>query len=140
MPRSRVLPAVLAGLLLAPAAGAGDNGHELLAQCALARAELEGASLEEPQSLAATFCRGFIQGVTNIVSIGYYVKPDGQFFCPPPDGIDQRDAVRVLVEYLLAHPDRLHARKVTLAAAAYMQAYPCPVPGATASPATAPEE
>lgn len=111
-------------LLLAPAiAAARDNGHELLTQCEAAIAAHDGTGPADPQ--AAAWCTGFVTGVTNLASIAYYVKPDGQMFCPPDGGIDPRQATRVLVDYLRAHPDRLHARKVTLAAAAFMGAYPC---------------
>lgn len=129
MPHLRPPPLALLPLAaaLAPGpAGAADNGHELLAQCRSAVALLDGAAPEQAGAREdAHFCLGFVQGITNVVSIGYYVKPDGQMFCPPDGGIDPREAVRLLVDYLDAHPERLHARKVTLAAAAFMQAYPC---------------
>lgn len=125
--------AALAGMLtialwLGPA-HADDTGRELLGQCSKALTLLEGnaKTLSEADRVDASFCLGFVQGVTNIVSISYYVKPRGQMFCPPPDSVIPLDhAVHALVDYLKAHPERLSARKVTLAAAAFMKAYPCP--------------
>lgn len=127
------LRAGLAGTLLLAAcigtATAADTGRELLDQCTKALALLagQGAALSEADRNDASFCLGFVQGVTNIVSISYYVKPRGQMFCPPPGEVIPLDAaVKALVDYLKAHPERLSARKVTLAAAAFMKAYPCP--------------
>ncbi len=142
--RSRVVRAnssvirQLPGLLLtgwiagfvAPAA-AVDNGHELLDQCANAVVVLEGrgGGLSADGAQAASYCLGYVRGVTKIVTISHMLKPGGQMFCPPPEGIATDRAVRILVSYLRQHPERLHASKVTLAAAAFMQAWPCP-PGA----------
>jgi hypothetical protein len=130
----RVRGAVLGwlALLLTVPADARDDGHELLRQCGAAVRELDRqAGLEPEARLGAQYCFGFVAGITNVVSIAYHLKPDGQLFCPPDGGIAPRAAVRVLVEYLKSHPERLHARKVTLAAAAFMQAYPCLPPSAT---------
>lgn len=125
--------ACLAGVLLLAAGSstvaAADTGTELLDQCTKALQLLagHGAALSEADRNDASFCLGFVQGVTNIVSISYYVKPRGQMFCPPPgEAIPLDAAVKALVDYLKAHPERLSARKVTLAAAAFMKAYPCP--------------
>ena len=130
--RLRLLTAVSAGLLSAAwglPAHARDNGKELLEQCSKALTLIEGdaSTLSAADRNDAYFCLGFVQGVTNIVSISYYVKPRGQMFCPPPNATIPLDAaVHALVDYLKAHPERLSARKVTLAAAAFMKAYPCP--------------
>lgn len=111
-----------------------DNGHELLDDCATAVALMDGR-LPEPRAedrLRAGYCIGFVQGLTQIVAVSYHLKPQGGLFCPPEnDTIHLDDAVRALVAYLKRHPERLHARKVTLAAAAFIGAYPCPLPDGT---------
>lgn len=109
---------------------ARDNGHELLEQCsqALAVMESNGEGLSPGQREGAMYCLGFVRGVTKMVTISHILKPGGQVFCPPREGISTGPAVKVLVRYLEAHPERLHASKVTLAAAAFMQAWPCTGP------------
>jgi len=148
--RNRLLAGLSGALLIAAWCGpayARDTGTELLKQCSKALTLLEGdaSTLSAADRSDASFCLGFVQGVTNIVSISYYVKPRGQMFCPPPNAVIPLDAaVHALVDYLKAHPERLSARKVTLAAAAFMKAYPCPywppVPDRTAPHSPAPAQ
>lgn len=133
MARRKSLLCLLFLACAAPAAADG-NGRELLGQCEQALVLLDGGVLLEAQARAdAAWCLGFVRGVTGVVSSSYFVKPYGQPFCPPHAGIDPQQAVRELVEYLRAHPRRLHAGKVTLATAAFMHAYPCG-PGAAPDP------
>lgn len=119
--------AALAGLLGACAPAQG-NGHDLLAQCRAAGDLLDGTSLAPEQREAARYCLGYLRGITRIVVIGHLLKPGSQLFCPPEKGIRTREAVAVVVDYLERFPERLGSQPVTLAAAAFMRAWPCTPP------------
>jgi len=125
--------AALAGALATTPAGAAEtprpaygNGHELLRECTAAVRALEGAALSGEARARASFCRGFVHGASAVVAITEPLKPGGQLFCPGAEGIDRDQAVRAVHEYLLAHPERLHASRITLVTAALIQAWPCP--------------
>ncbi|MDZ7751095.1 MAG: Rap1a/Tai family immunity protein [Gammaproteobacteria bacterium] len=125
------LPGLLGAILLLNGVavhGAPDNGHRLLAECRAAQALLADAPLDATTREGAMYCLGYLRGVTRIVTIGHHLKPQGQLFCPPREGIRSRDAVEVLVRYLEAFPERLPAPRVTLVAAAFMRAWPCTPP------------
>lgn len=126
-PLSRLLAAAL---LLGPLPGwaTDHNGHGLLAQCRAAQQLVAEAPLPPAGREAAMYCLGYVRGITRFVVISQLLKPGSQMFCPPPQGIRTRDAVDVVVDYLEDHPERLSAQKVTLAAAAFMRAWPCTPP------------
>lgn len=112
---------------LAPGAlaSASLDGHHLLAECAAATALIGGETLAPGQRDGAMHCLGFVDGITRIAAIGHLLRPGSQMFCPPPEGIATEDGVAVLVAYLEEFPERRGAQAITLAAAAFMRAWPC---------------
>ncbi len=76
-----------------------------------------------PKEVAdATGCQGWIIGVFHAL-----LKADSAQLCWPHDTTVKWDQmVRILLEYLKTHPQRLHEDSVTLARDAFQQAFPCP--------------
>jgi hypothetical protein len=129
---------------------AETNGYDLLLSCEAAlRAEAAWQAISEeyrrlhalsPDLLKAMrlkveagFCQGVIEGVLNREKDQSW-EISGIIHVPfcAPDGLDERQVVRIVVRYLDAHLEVLHLRPHFLVTLALSQVFPCPkAPSAT---------
>ena len=82
-------------------------------------AEAQYSSQQSPN-----FHDGYCLGQTNALTAVSRVLPDPLRFCMPEGGSNQQ-AVRIIVSFLKAHPERLHEDVVILSIDALHQAWPC---------------
>jgi len=122
-------PLVLAVILtvLQPEATLAD-GILLLKQCTPIVSFLDNEGnvpSNVENTFAAGFCLGMAQGITNM-NLAYQYTMQKTLFCLPTGGIQNSQAVRVIVKYLKEHPEQLHEQEGSLAIIAFIQAFPCP--------------
>ncbi len=95
-----------------------NSGNHLLTTC--------NAFVKEPpvaDSFDVGYCVGFISALVSLQS--YYVAVGASpLFCLP-DGYNNGQGARVLVKYLVDHPESLHKRDINLAVHAFQVAFPC---------------
>ena len=92
-----------------------STGNELLARCQQALGEQPG-----PRDVAAASgCRALVRSVLAMASLTRSLR-----LCSPGD-VTVIQAVRVVVNYLNAHPDELYQRDTTLTLRALRRAFPC---------------
>lgn len=116
----RILPtvaaAIVAALLPAPA-GAVTNAIDLLRQCE----GREPAGMPELGTLTcATYLSGFLDMHALMVFVG--ARP---LFCPPTQGIQNEQALRIFVRWGQQHPELLHQSARIGAAESLREAFPC---------------
>lgn len=120
-------------LTVPSAASAADlkqkDGNELLGACGPVLNSMDGISQNHgaEDSMLAGFCMGYLYGITG-VNVLYQVSlpsKDSLFFCSPKEGISTAQAVRVVVNYLRAHPEELHKQAMVLTLDALGKAFPC---------------
>jgi hypothetical protein len=71
-------------------------------------------------ALKAGTCFGFVAAIFSLGSD--LAEPDR--FCTP-NGVDEQQAMRVLVKYLNEHPELTHESAVRLSLQAFKEAWPC---------------
>ena len=92
-----------------------STGNELLARCQQALGEQPG-----PRDVAAASgCRSLVRSVLDMATLTRSLR-----LCSPGD-VTVIQAVRVVVNYLNAHPDELYQRDTSLSLRALRQAFPC---------------
>jgi hypothetical protein len=69
---------------------------------------------------AANFCSGVVHGLAYVGKI----LPAELIFCAPPTS-DARQLARVVINYIEAHPQRMHEDFRMLTLEAFHQAWPC---------------
>jgi hypothetical protein len=69
---------------------------------------------------AANFCSGVVHGLAYVGKI----LPAELIFCAPPTS-DARQLARVVINYIDAHPQRMHEDLRMLTLEAFHQAWPC---------------
>lgn len=138
----RSLICLLAAFLLAQPARGDDgknsfsSGNDFLTKCTPALASFDGApeatGPDSPpiaifkEAFALGQCGGYVHGFTE----GAYVRQilHGErsgSFCLPKGSIPSSQALRVIIAYMKAHPERLHLPIGGLATFAYEEAFPC---------------
>jgi hypothetical protein len=124
--------ASFAVLILAVSCPLFADGNELLKKCApFVGSVLDGDNLPRDSNLTEKagdfgFCLGFAQGFTQAHwSIQTTMGKGHSFFCLPKNGVKNGQAIRILVGYMKAHPEKLHLEEVVLATFAFEEAFPC---------------
>lgn len=124
--RIHILALVTLATLVTPRICRAD-GNELLKQCAPVVALMDDAgnfSSSTRKSHEMGFCVGIAQGITNLNLLYQYANMK-TLFCLPTGGIQNGQAVRVIVKWLREHPERLHESEGVLAVSAFVDAYRC---------------
>ena len=102
------------------------DGNMLLQNCNEAVRFMQNKNVPSPNYSAVNFCVGYISGVndlhtTFIRSVACFDPP---VFCnPQPTEIEQ--LVKIVVEFLKAHPEDLHFQGSVLTVSALKEAFPC---------------
>ena len=112
--------------MIAPLSQAADTGIELLSQCQVAERFSDTGDLRDP--VAAMSCVALLQGVHETMQFlsVFMDKPNAFKSCFPVESISNVQAMRIVVKFLRANPERLHEPKTVLAILALKQAFPCP--------------
>lgn len=113
---------LLAALCL-PLGSAIADGNELLSQCQNAEHFMDTGQVRDTNSIG--FCLGMLQGVRNTMTILDQGLSPPMRTCFPSEGIDNGQAVRIVVQYLKRHPEKLHEDEVLLSMLGFRSAFPC---------------
>ena len=92
-----------------------STGNELLARCQQALGEQPGPR----DTAAASGCRALVRSVLDMAALTRSLG-----LCRPSE-VTVIQAVRVVVNYLNAHPEELYQRDTTLTLRALRRAFPC---------------
>ena len=109
-------------IAIAPSLSQAD-GNKLLEYCIEAEKHLEKKEVNNPFSIG--FCLGMIQGVRNTLIIINEIQPKNLQLCWPDGGINNSQAVRILLNYLRSNPENLHKDEVLLTMLSFQKAYKC---------------
>lgn len=107
------------------------DGNRLLERCRPAMAYLETgkATSVGVENINAGFCIGYIAGMKDGLLMGMYAAKEqrvrGLGVCIPELGIENSQAVRIVMKYLNDHSNKLHEPDLTLVVKAFQEAYPC---------------
>ena len=107
------------------------DGNEFLSKCSVAVASLDqSVSSDKVDSVAELgyqfgYCMGFAQGFTGAnYTYGVLAKDKVRLMCLPDRSIKNGQALRVIVAYMKAHPEKLHLEEIILATFAFQEAFP----------------
>ena len=132
----RRLPLLLLVLILLPdfvhsqTTPQKSNGAELLRACRTAlKFEDATSHLSMTDELEGGFCIGMVHGISSTLYLNRSIAAKQVttvtgIGCVPGD-VSNSEAVRVVVGYLEAHPERLHIPEAQLIIEALIQAFPC---------------
>jgi hypothetical protein len=101
------------------------DGNKLLEQCTDAEHFMDTNQIRSAVGIGT--CLGLVQGVRNTMQIlgAGADKPKGTRVCWPSNGINNGQAVRIVVQFLRSSPAMLHEDEVFLTMLAFARAYPC---------------
>jgi hypothetical protein len=102
------------------------DGSMLLENCNEAVRYMQNKNAPSPNFSAVNFCVGYISGVndlhtTFVRSVACFDPP---LFCNPQPAEIER-LVKIVVEFLKAHPEDLHFQGSVLTVSALKEAFPC---------------
>jgi len=123
-----IVLSLVAVILCGMSSSASADGKKLLEYCRAADYYLnEGEFNKEGDHIKAGFCMGIVEGVGSTMDILSKDEALSNVYrvCFPEDGITGHQAVRVVVKYLLNHPQDMHHSEVMLVMVAFLDAYPC---------------
>lgn len=113
----------LSMLLLLPAQVQAD-GNLLLEDCLMAEEALDSKKMSDP--IAAGQCLGFVEAANQTMRF-MQLMPNANppLACFPENGLQNSQAIRIVLSYLKSHPEKLHQTKVSLAINSFIDAFPC---------------
>lgn len=122
--RITFIAVILTVFISAPELALAD-GNLLLKQC---KAALDASDkirkLSDEEFMQASFCIGLMQGITNLNMV-YQASSSKPIFCLPSSNISNEQATRIVVKWLLEHPQKLHKGDTVCAISAFIDAFPC---------------
>ena len=125
-----VLVILLAGSAVFPRIGvaeqdvsATNTGNDLLRQCSVWK-NLDSAAITESNSIeiatSVAYCGGLVYGVWHMTMVMLQLRESKVEF-PPEATLDQ--VIRIVIQYLETHPERLHETNYLLASTALIEAW-----------------
>ena len=117
----KILITLFAAMLLATASLVAD-GNDLLEECLAAERIIDGKTVNELEGGKAMRCFGVIYGVRETMRM---IDHPSYKMCMPERGIQNKQALRIVVSYLKKNPQNLHFYDISLIMAAYIKAFPC---------------
>lgn len=97
------------------------DSNKLMDQCVEAENFMDRKSVGRSNSLEIGYCFGFLQGVRNMLQI--FDKE--MKVCWPKNGIENGQAVRIVLKYMRENPNKLHEDQLLTVILAFREAYPC---------------
>ena len=122
-----ILSLLLSLFILIPIRANAD-GRNLLTNCEVALAFLEGRDLAQyADARAEEFmtCPGYVQGFTDLNYQYQGMLGKGALFCLPEKKIDRTEGMRIVVEYLRSNEAILGESDTYIVSAAFSTKYPC---------------
>ncbi len=106
-----------------PIAQVRATGNDLLRMCANASkiGNLSGKDVDE-----ATYCLGYVLGLSQGLEIGQRIAGDTQTVACAPRAATAGQLALVIEKWLRENPTRLHESAVILASSALRDSFPCP--------------
>ena len=98
---------VLLVLASGPRLASSPDGSALLSACSAAVRQADGASLSVQEAGRAMWCVGYVGGFIDGLAVLNW-RGGSTKVCLPAAGLEIDQAIRVLVQYLRANPERLH--------------------------------
>ena len=106
-------------------AAEGSDGAFYLEVCSAAVKGLDGAKLSLEEGLSAVYCKSYIGGFLDAISLMTNFANADKIACTPERGIPIDQATRILVKYLRENPEALHQSGRILLYVALTKAFPC---------------
>ncbi len=85
----------------------GPDGSELLRSCGAAVRLADGAKLQAEDDARAVWCIGYVSGMLDALAVMNW-KGGSARVCLPANGLENNQAIRIIVKYLREHPEQLH--------------------------------
>lgn len=99
------------------------DGNKLLEACQDAENALDNREMNIPVN--AGFCVGLVQGVRHTLIYLNESLPNNMKLCFPDKGMQNSQAIRVVLKYLRNNPENLHMDETLLVMMAYASVYKC---------------
>jgi hypothetical protein len=121
---------LIASLFIASSASPGMveiDGKMLLENCQEAVRYMDNKNTQSVNFSSVNLCVGYISGVNDLHTtfVGSVACFDQPVFCSPrPANLEQ--LVKIVANFLNAHPENLHFKGSVLAVEALKDAFPCP--------------
>ena len=114
---------LVVGLLLNSSASYAD-GNELLQQCSEVVKIMDGKTTDD--QFGAGYCIGLIDGVrTTLSAVREISGNEAVIDTCIPENVNNGQAIRVVLAYLRANPEKLHFDEGVLTIVALQEAFPC---------------
>ena len=97
------------------------DGHNLLMACKMIGQKIP---TDDYSAFESGLCIGLVQGVRQTLVAYADLLPKEQRICVSP-AVNNKDSVRIVVNYLEAHPNQLYLPETTLAIQAHREAFFC---------------
>lgn len=124
MLQTLAVPLAALSILTAPSAMKSPDGNELLRACTAAVLQEEGAHVTVEQTVLGVWCTGYVGGFLDGLAVMSW-KGGSTKVCLPEGGVENGQAIRILVKHLREHPATLHESGRVLIVVAIAQAFPC---------------
>lgn len=104
-----------------------NDGNYLLGNCTIAKRYMDETPVKatEADFFRGGFCLGVVEGVRNTMLLLESLIDKSRRTCFPEKGINNGQAVRIVLKYLNEHPADLHQDQTYLALMAFRDAYHC---------------
>lgn len=100
------------------------DGVQLLRACGATVRQDDGATLSTEDTVLSLWCLGYVGGFLDGLAIMRW-KGGATSVCLPEDGVNNGQAIRIIVKYLRAHPDQLHQTARSSILIAIADAFKC---------------
>ena len=105
--------------------GQGPEGTQLLRACGAAVKQQDGVNISDQEMIESLWCIGYVAGFLDSMSIAQTLGGGRQGVCLPQRGIQNEQAIRILVKYLRDNPQHLHETGRMSLYIALGKAFPC---------------
>jgi hypothetical protein len=100
------------------------DGSELLRACTATVVQADGGQLTVEQSVQSIWCSGYVGGFLDGLAVMGW-KGGSAKVCLPREGIENDQAIRIIVKYLRDNPAMLHQSGRVLIVVAIAEAFRC---------------
>lgn len=102
----------------------GPDGMQLLRACTAALDQVDRKGVAADQMVQGIWCMGYLSGLLDGLAVMSW-KGGAIRVCMPERGVENEQALRIVVKYLREHPESLHESARSLAVSAIAEAFPC---------------
>ncbi|WP_368671159.1 Rap1a/Tai family immunity protein [Cupriavidus sp. IK-TO18] len=128
MGKNGIRSCFIALLLMLTSGGAvcaAVTGGDLLRACGATVKQQDGIGISATESAEAIWCIGYISGLLDAIGLAPPKVQGKQALCLPPNGINNEQAIRLIVKWLRENPEGLHQSGRMEAVIALSKAFPC---------------